>query len=114
MATDAASDEAREHDNAEGEQAFSGRLLLRMPPTLHAALAREAERERTSLNRFIVTALAQTLAPRETEERDEPDPGPAQRSPRLLGAALVVNLVAVVVAGAVAIALLAVALSRGL
>ena len=114
MATDAALHEARENGDTETEQSFSGRLLLRMPPALHAALAREAERERTSLNRFIVRALVQTLDPLQAAERNESDPETARRSPRLLGVALVVNLVAVVVAGAVAIALLVVALSNGL
>jgi len=113
MATDAAVEDAESGD-AEATQTFSGRLLLRMPPTLHAALAREAERERTSLNRFIVTALVRALDPLQAAEHDEPEPEPARRSDRLLRVALIVNLVAVVVAGAVAIALLAVALSHGL
>jgi 2-oxoisovalerate dehydrogenase E2 component (dihydrolipoyl transacylase) len=36
----------------------SGRLLVRMPGTLHAELAREADREGVSLNSFIVAALS--------------------------------------------------------
>ena len=38
------------------EAAPSGRLLLRMPGTLHGALAELAEREGTSLNQFITAA----------------------------------------------------------
>ena len=83
-----------------------------MPPALHAALAREAERERTSLNRYIVTALVRSLDPLQAAERDEPEPG--RRGGSLLGVALVVNLVAVVIAAVVAIALLVVALTHGL
>jgi antitoxin HicB len=37
---------------------FSGRLSLRMPPTLHADLAHQARRQGVSLSQFIVTALA--------------------------------------------------------
>lgn len=36
----------------------SGRLLLRLPSTLHGTLARAADREGTSLNQFITGALA--------------------------------------------------------
>src|SRR6266849_10508081 len=38
---------------------FSGRISLRMPPALHAALAANAQREKTSLNQYMVTILAQ-------------------------------------------------------
>jgi predicted RNase H-like HicB family nuclease len=37
---------------------YSGRLLLRMPRTLHAELTRASEREGVSLNQFITDALA--------------------------------------------------------
>jgi antitoxin HicB len=40
---------------------YSGRLLLRMPKTLHADAAREAENEGVSLNQFITAALAGAL-----------------------------------------------------
>jgi predicted RNase H-like HicB family nuclease len=42
-------------------QSHSGRLLLRMPQTLHAELSRAAERENVSLNQFISDALAGAL-----------------------------------------------------
>lgn len=38
--------------------AFSGRLLLRIPRSLHADLARQAEEEGVSLNQHIATTLA--------------------------------------------------------
>ena len=37
---------------------FSGRFLLRIPQSLHAQLAREAEREGVSLNQYAATTLA--------------------------------------------------------
>jgi antitoxin HicB len=40
---------------------YSGRLLLRMPRTLHADLTRASEREGVSLNQFITDALAGAL-----------------------------------------------------
>jgi RNA polymerase sigma-B factor len=39
----------------------SGRLLVRMPQSLHADLARAAEREEVSLNQFITSALASAI-----------------------------------------------------
>ena len=114
MASDAALTEPRENGDAETTQTFSGRLLLRMPPALHASLAREAELEGTSLNRYIVRALVRALDPHAAAEEGDAEAEPAKGRPQLLGIALVVNLVAVVVAAAIAIALLVVALSGGL
>ncbi len=37
---------------------YSGRLLLRIPPTLHRSLAESAEREGVSLNQYLLTLLA--------------------------------------------------------
>jgi antitoxin HicB len=50
-------------------QSHSGRLLLRMPQTLHAELARIAERESVSLNQFITDVLAGALGWRATGKR---------------------------------------------
>jgi hypothetical protein len=47
---------------AEIPATHSGRLLVRMPGTLHAELAREADREGVSLNAFIVAALSGAVA----------------------------------------------------
>jgi antitoxin HicB len=38
---------------------YSGRLLLRIPPTLHRSLAESAEREGVSLNQYLLSLLAQ-------------------------------------------------------
>lgn len=42
------------------EENYSGKVLLRMMPALHAALARRAGRQGISLNQFIVTTLAES------------------------------------------------------
>jgi antitoxin HicB len=47
-------------DNTE----FSGRLVLRMPRSLHKKAARLAEREGVSLNQFILTCLAEQIGER--------------------------------------------------
>ena len=112
----AAGTAAREGDGAADTAAPSGRLLLRMPRTLHGALTESAEREGTSLNQFITGTLASAIgwngesqgadgsrpAPRDTESRvAEPS--------RALLAILIANAVAVGLAalGAVGILLLA-------
>src|SRR6201999_2058866 len=64
----------------------SGRLLLRMPPPLHADLAKAAERSDTSLNQFIVNRLS------------APADEPAGDEPRWLRTALIVNAVLLAVA----------------
>ena len=112
----------------------SGRLLLRMPRTLHAALTQAAERENVSLNQFITDSLAsvvgwrrasadgQTGAPAPPINQEpgaqgltaEPiveagrtEPRPRWRvTPRVLAAALTVNFLLVAIAGIVAILVL--------
>jgi hypothetical protein len=109
-------DQGREIPSPRGEQTFSGRLLLRMPSTLHADLSRAAEAEGTSLNQFIVTALSRSLAGPSAPDAVETEVVHARSSaqtPRMLGLALVVNLVAVLVAAGVAVALLVAAWSGG-
>jgi len=98
----------------QGEKAPSGRLLLRMPRTLHAELARAAEREGTSLNGFITGALASTIGWR--GEDGEPGMGsaartnaPATRQTRLLLVVLVANAVVVGLAALAALGVLLVA-----
>ena len=81
----------------------SGRLLLRMPPSLHAELAEAADREGQSLNAYITGVLA---------DRDGQVPSaeaPARAPSRLIRTAVIVDLVLVAVAAMVAIALLVVA-----
>lgn len=40
---------------------YSGKFALRLPKSLHRQLAKAAERDGTSLNQFIVTALAEKM-----------------------------------------------------
>ncbi len=52
----------------ENPRDHSGRLLVRMPKSLHAELARSAERDGTSLNAFIVGALSGAVGWRTPED----------------------------------------------
>ena len=40
------------------DDTYSGKLLLRMPKSLHRRLAEEADREKVSLNQYIVSVLS--------------------------------------------------------
>ena len=84
----------------------SGRLLLRMPPNLHAELARAAEREGSSLNGYITARLRESVG-RTTDDapREMSEPG----STATLTRVLIVNAVAVSLAAVVAVAILLVA-----
>jgi RNA polymerase sigma factor (sigma-70 family) len=86
---------------------YSGRILVRMPQTLHDELARAAESERVSLNQFITNALAAAIG-------WQLPPHSQERAPRWLPAAVVTNIVVVVLAGIAAMILLLVALDQGL
>ncbi|MGZ4270107.1 MAG: sigma-70 family RNA polymerase sigma factor [Solirubrobacteraceae bacterium] len=81
------------------EPARSGRFLVRMPQSLHDALAREAEAEGVSLNTLICNALAGAVSWRDGRPRETgaPEPRPAApRTSRVLTANLVlVGLVAI-------------------
>ena len=52
----------REVPEPRGAASYSGRLMLRMPHSLHAELARAAERDDVSLNQFITSSLASSSA----------------------------------------------------
>lgn len=125
---------------------YSGRFLVRMPSGLHQQLARAAEHEDISLNRFVIDALARAVTSTPVAGEEEqgvgqdlsspaaeptvaaggletaPHSGPAAidqlpsaRQPvRTLQVALATNLIVVVVAGVIAVALLVLALQRGL
>ena len=81
----------------------SGRLLLRMPPALHAELAEAADREGQSLNAYITGVLAD-------RNGHAPAATPDARAPsRVIRTAVIVDLVLVAIAAIVAIALLVVA-----
>ena len=102
----------------------SGRLLVRMPPSLHSELARVADREKVSLNTLILCVLGgavswrqpgdvetpavrtsvATSAPAESQDESREAGGPDRA--RWLKVALTANLVIVVVAGLVAIGLM--------
>ena len=90
------------------ENGYSGRLLLRMPKSLHADLARLAEERDVSLNQLITSVLGEAV----TGEPGESTPSPhAPASPRLTRIALAVNIAVVALAGVLALGLLVVALS---
>jgi RNA polymerase sigma-B factor len=99
----------------------SGRLLLRMPQSLHGQLAQAAESQQMSLNRFIASSLTRAVGLPSAQEPglSSDDEGSArataERSPSgsstspLVRLAIVVNLVVVLVAGVSAAILLIVA-----
>lgn len=88
----------------EPKPTYSGRLLLRMPPELHAEVARKAELEHVSLNQFITGAVADAVDGNENGNGSHPRAG--LTSPRTLTAALVVNFVVLGIASTAAIVLL--------
>jgi RNA polymerase sigma-B factor len=92
--------------NAKGRAGYSGRLMLRMPQSLHAELAQAAERDDVSLNQYITNTLAASL-------RWHAEEAPRSTPPRWLPAAIVTNVVVVIIAGVIAIALLIVAWAQG-
>jgi len=119
---DSAKQEGRDVPDPKSQQSYSGRLLLRMPQTLHAELARAAERERVSLNQFITDALSGALSwrsgaretprgtravPTEELELDQPlrDSELPERA-RFASAVYLANGVIVAIAAVVAIVLL--------
>jgi RNA polymerase sigma factor (sigma-70 family) len=98
----------------------SGRLLVRMPPSLHAELARAAEREGVSLNSLVIGALAGAVgwrdgAPPDPEDRapgaPATEPGTDRR--RWLTVALAANFAVVALAAVLAIVLLVIAWQGG-
>jgi RNA polymerase sigma-B factor len=102
----------------------SGRLLVRMPSELHRELSLAAERAHVSLNRFITDVLAAAVAdePEKVPAGDAPPAAPEREAPsspdrrgnRALSVALATNLVVVVLAGLAALALVILALQRGI
>jgi antitoxin HicB len=97
----------------------SGRLLLRMPQSLHAELARAADGESISLNQFITTALASAVGWRNHAAPDSRRRGSAGeeatsavadtrqvRRSRRQNALLATNLIVLIILAALAIVLL--------
>jgi RNA polymerase sigma-B factor len=113
--------------------AHSGRLLVRMPPSLHSELVRSAEREGVSLNTLVTGALAgavgwrgarapgaepPTAAPPAPEPHDPGGDGaagtrPASRRQQWMSIALAVNFAVVGLAAVLAIVLLVIAWQGG-
>jgi hypothetical protein len=111
---------AMEAEELEPPQEHSGRLLVRMPPSLHTQLARAAEREGVSLNTLVTSALAGAVGwrdasangPRAADPPPAP-PDPAARRRTLLSIALAANFVIVAVLAVLAIVLLVAAWQSG-
>jgi antitoxin HicB len=122
-------EEEREIPEPRSAATHSGRLLLRMPRTLHADLTRASEREGVSLNQFITDVLASAIVwrgrPGAAQASEGSPTSPLQapgadgltteraagqrkraRPTSLVTAALAVNFVIVGIAGIVAIVVL--------
>ena len=102
---------AAEQPEGRAKSSPSGRLLLRMPAALHAALAQSAEREGVSLNQFITGALASKIGWGTSEDGEAaiPATSPADQRTRLIAAALVTNAIVIGLAAVAAIAVLVLA-----
>jgi len=60
----------------EPDKPYSGKILVRMEPNLHRAVALQADREGSSVNAFIVKALERaTKTPRRVERRSASSAG---------------------------------------
>ena len=62
-----------------GEATVSGRFLLRLPRDTHARAAREAARQGTSLNTWIVASVAERLGQRDATSNSERTAPASQR-----------------------------------
>ncbi|HJR95384.1 MAG TPA: toxin-antitoxin system HicB family antitoxin [Gaiellaceae bacterium] len=90
-------------DGSGRSPSHSGKLLVRMPATLHDELARAAEREGVSLNQLITGVLASSVAWRSAARADAEA---VDRSRNLTRTVLAANFAVVVLAALVALALL--------
>jgi RNA polymerase sigma-B factor len=98
---------ASEAPQGEERHTHSGRILVRMPRSLHAELAKAAEREGVSLNSLITTALSRAVV---AGDGDDPHRSPAPSRARWSAVALAANFAVVALLVLVAIVLLVVAL----
>jgi HicB family len=80
--------------------------MLRMPQSLHAELARAAEHEEISLNRYITNALSSAMGRHSHDARSQP-------TPSWLPRAIVAGIVVTVAATILAIVLLVLAWQNG-
>jgi RNA polymerase sigma-B factor len=94
---------------------YSGRLMLRMPRSLHAELSEAAEHEGVSLNQFIASSLESALAAPGNATGEAPDDDADDRRgvPALLRVAIIINLLVLLVAGIVAVVILVVGSQQG-
>jgi RNA polymerase sigma-B factor len=81
-------------------QRRSGRLLLRLPQSLHGELAAAAERDGVPLNTFIAGSLASAIG------WQDPDGAPVRPRARRRSTLLLVNAIVIAAAAAIGIALL--------
>jgi antitoxin HicB len=91
----------------------SGKLLVRMPASLHDELAQAAESEGVSLNQLINGVLAGAVEWRSVDVAADVPTGGRWHSRRLTPIVLVANFAVVLVAAIVAITVLVVALRGG-
>jgi predicted HicB family RNase H-like nuclease len=103
-------DAERNGTPAASDRKHSGKILVRMPATLHAELARQAADEGVSLNQLITTSLASAVGWRSDDSPSRPSEPTGLDRLRGASALLVANIFVVAIAGVVAIALLVVAL----
>jgi predicted HicB family RNase H-like nuclease len=96
----------REVPKPRSAASHSGRLMLRMPPSLHAELTRAAQLEEASLNQFITGVLASAV-----EWRSAGAHQAAARGPNWSPTVLLANIVVLAVVGIVALILLIIALT---
>jgi antitoxin HicB len=101
--------EGREVPEPRNLRSYSGKLLLRMPLTLHAELAQAAEREQVSLNGYINAQLAAAIGWRRTPQASSSHEAPATdhgARPEWFAWAVAINLVVVGITALVALLLL--------
>jgi predicted RNase H-like HicB family nuclease len=105
----------REVPKPRSAASHSGRLLVRMPQSLHGELARAADREEVSLNQFITSSLASAVGWRRGADaaagQDEPEPAAGPSGTRV---AIMANIAVLAIVAVVAVVLLIIAVSRGL
>src|SRR5919204_1862986 len=99
----------REVPKPRSASSHSGRLLVRMPQSLHADLARAAELEEVSLNQFITSSLASVIGWR---QGGGGRPAPSGESAKEAWAALRADLIVLSVVGVIALVLLAIAVAQ--
>jgi RNA polymerase sigma-B factor len=99
---------ARPNSREEPGHRHSGRFLVRMDGLLHERLSDAAKDDHVSLNRFVTERLAESLLPARSFRAGE------QPLDRRLRVAMIANIVIIVLAAAAAIALVVLAINRGL